>query len=431
MSATLTSSKELFALLQKKSKDKCKFSLSSEEGHTKHFWESLIKTEAHLKLFYELMKRTLDSLIEKRYSDFDAQTTTNCCHGMAIFVRSLILETLELDLEKARLFLESSFETYENDLEGLGKEILSKLSGILIDLMSLYTLHFISEKSLLIGKKSTPSRLNLIVGVSTTFCKRVIEYLQKFFSNFIAQSYESYLDRLDTLLHMNGISIGTWGQYIRDKHIRKDYRNNRYASCLFSMQIVLSQIIQSRSCLAVLNDVFDHETQKLKRRDLYLLRGNGRDLVNIPKCEVIKLYSDGAEPLTVFAGCSTINNSNKKMESIGLESWIHNFPSLVLACDTHYPQFPKVSKDPGFDSSPIAPSEKQLNDIINFHKKIEGVTGEKPSLYCLSHIFPASLYQFLNVITGTASKDLPVCPIPYIINQKYKMQKSSTSPEKA
>jgi len=400
MSATPPSTKELFTLLQKKSKDKCKFSLSCEEGHTKHIWQSLIKTEAHLKLFYELMKRTLDSLIEKRYSDFDAQTTTNCCHGIAIFVRRLILETMELDLEEIKAYFQNPLD---NSIESV--------PGVFVDLISLYTLTFITEVAPSRGRICYPKKLKKLTPSGTDFCQHLVKKLQVNFSILITKKYSEFLKNIEQEMEICGAPIKMWGKYVGRQFLREDNRGKIYASSLFSMQVAIAQIIQSKSKIAFVNDVINDKENKRVNREVYLLQGNGVDkFISLDVNE----NADIKEPVIVFSGCSNTDRENSNNNSLSLKSWMLDFPSLVLAGETHYPQFPKV-KDSDFDFSPILPEEPILQTILERHRKVEGVSAKNPSLLCFTHIFPASLKQVLDVLREINIQALPDTLIPSIL----------------
>jgi hypothetical protein len=80
--------------------------------------------------------------------------------------------------------------------------------------------------------------------------------------------------------------------------------------------------------------------------------------------------------------------------------WIDRFPELILACDTHYPQFPLVRDDPTFSSDPIVPSEPQLAACIERYKKVPGTSYRDASLFCLSHVYTASVREVYEAMEG-------------------------------
>ena len=90
-----------------------------------------------------------------------------------------------------------------------------------------------------------------------------------------------------------------------------------------------------------------------------------------------------------------------------MKNQLPHFQQLALACDTHYPQFPDVADDPNFDSTPIQPSETSLRKIIEEHSRIDGVSAQNPTFYCLSHIYSASLGQAIQVFSGRNLEALP------------------------
>ncbi len=57
----------------------------------RNVWESHVASKNHAIFFCRLISRTVDVYFSKEYTFFDAHTTTNCCHGIALLARTLVL----------------------------------------------------------------------------------------------------------------------------------------------------------------------------------------------------------------------------------------------------------------------------------------------------------------------------------------------------
>ena len=115
---------------------------------------------------------------------------------------------------------------------------------------------------------------------------------------------------------------------------------------------------------------------------------------NISFLEPLDLF----EPVIVFEGSSYSDNLDIHSFTQIMDDWLTKFPELVLACDVFYPQFPKRLDDPLFDNSPIVPEELDFKKLIQKYSLIEGYSIKNPSIFCLTHVFPASLEE-LNLAT--------------------------------
>jgi hypothetical protein len=175
------------------------------------------------------------------------------------------------------------------------------------------------------------------------------------------------------------------------------------------MQVSLGYLAQNQATIALVNDLMDPHSMKIKGRYVRLLRnlGNG----NFSLLEDHSLIKED-EPIIVFGGYAFSNALDIGCLSLKMEPWVRQIPSLILACDTHYPQFPSVVDDPSFDSSPIIPKEKALADIIQTHSKIRGVSAKDPSLFCLSHIFVANMKALMHASDALGIGSFPSSYIP-------------------
>ena len=73
-------------------------SFSSSLGYSKNIWENSLSLVEHFAFFFHMVIETIDSCLGKDYINFDAQTTSNCCHGLSILTRDLILSVNQIDL---------------------------------------------------------------------------------------------------------------------------------------------------------------------------------------------------------------------------------------------------------------------------------------------------------------------------------------------
>ncbi len=345
---------------------------------------------------YQIAKRTLKALLAHHYSDFDAQTTSNCCHGMSLLVRELICLSNHEDLQELLDAIEKRIE--EN-------KIVSDftLPKPLIELCQLYILAYVRTICLK-GIRTSAIKLKSISPLGNSFFQNLVKMLQRDFSNKIAFQYEHYLYEIGDFIKTCGVSIRLWGKYVSPSYLRISSQNIYFASCLFSMQVSLAHLISSKAKIAVVNDIYDSKDRLIKRY-VKILKGNGMDgfepMHFRPDDHPTSFFD---EPMIVFGGCSY--NEDPDFVSSQMEEWIYRFPNLVLACDTFYPQFPKI--DLYFNKDPIVPEEKILQKAIDHHKELNGVSASNPTLFCLNHVYPASLKQIL-------WNEIPAYKIPKIL----------------
>jgi hypothetical protein len=153
------------------------------KGLSRPIWEGSLNKKEHSLFFLCILKETLNSLTEGHYTDFDAQTTSNCCHGLSILVRKLILSLQPIQNElAAALQLESE----------LTPTLLNSLPGELIDLSSLYILTLIIEIDPIRGRRTIPLKLQSKGNLGTSFCEKVVKRLQRTFSTFVAENYQNF-----------------------------------------------------------------------------------------------------------------------------------------------------------------------------------------------------------------------------------------------
>src|SRR5262245_51923066 len=63
----------------------------------------LIISKNKLSFFYHVMVKTIESCLSATYTDFDAHTTSTCCHGIALLVQDLIFSIKHLDLRSLQV----------------------------------------------------------------------------------------------------------------------------------------------------------------------------------------------------------------------------------------------------------------------------------------------------------------------------------------
>lgn len=354
---------------------------------------------------YRTMMKALESLKDRRYSDFDPHTVSNCCHGMAFYTTSLIASVLNLDFLDLLQEGEQAIERLKNFTLLPPLECFWQAPPELIHLARLYIISFIKEITPEKLLKTVTSKLKQLSPVGSSFCRDLSKSIQGFYSNFIAKRYAFLFDRIKNDFFINGLSIKLWGRYVSCEHLRKDKKGTLYASNLFSMQTLLAYAIYSKSKIAVVTDFFDPNDQN-KGKHLCILLGDGKNKMKLQTSEEISSFPPD-EPVMVFGACAYSNTLDLSQLDSHLRPWLTEFPSLVLACDVFYPQFPKAGNDPEFDSQPITPKEPELQELLSRFASFKGFSSEDPSLFCLTHIYSASIEQLTNVLTKKNLTDLP------------------------
>lgn len=375
-------------------------------GDTSKIWEKHITSNQKLLFFYRAIIKTIDACLAGEYTKFDGHTTTNCCHGIALLASKLVCSVLQLDLMKIKQLLNEKVTQVEsNPPESLTLE--ENISQELLLLMSLYVLaatrDFTSEKKM----RTEAKKLREISHVGVEFCWQLVNVLKKHVSNMVAYSYQSFVDEIPSSILVNGIPVSVWGNYVSHNYIRVDKRGIYYTSCVFSTQVVLGFLLFSGAKIAFVNDIFDSNKSFIGRH-IYVLEGDRKKSFKILSEGDLKT-SNKKEPTIVFAGYAYTNNLDAQQLPFGLNSWINNFPGLMLACDAVYPQFPKVHDDLEFDSSPVLPQEENLQRVLYNHATVQGVSASDPSLFCSSHTYCASLEQVLEDKSKKKGYRLPIC----------------------
>lgn len=359
---------------------------------------------------YRILQKAIDAFIARKFSYFDAHTTTNCCHGMAIYVTNLLHKVSNLNLYEIRFEAEKFLASLpEKTNESANQQLRSwYLPQPLIDLVSIYILAFAKEQDPIKGTRTKKEKLKEIAPLSTKFCNKVINCLQDTFSNSIALSYQFLHSEIDSTCVINSFFIDVWAKYVRESFLRSDKRGIKYAPCLFSMQVSIAYLLQNKAIIAIILDSLD-QNLFLNRRKVQLLKSNGKSFKSITIDE-LEFY-DKAAPIIVFGGCSFTEMNCEKFNN-AIEPWINDFPSLILACDVFYPQFPEVKDDPFFDSSPVEVEEENLKNKLQEFAKLKGFSSCDPSLFCLAHVYPASIFEIRKCINETNTESLPISSVP-------------------
>jgi hypothetical protein len=283
----------------------------------------------------------------------------------------------------------------------------------LLDLSCLYILAFIKEANPITGGRTRTTRLKNIAPISTNLCNKIAHNLKKQFANLVAMRYELLLDKMDGDLEVNSVSVDVWGKYIRRPYLRTDKHGLLYASSLFSMQVCLAYLIVSGSKVAIINDLMT-DTGELKGRYVRLFEGDGHiKLRALQSNELFKLdLFHTFDPVVVIGGCAYSNDLDIQSLTLQMDFWVDEIMRLILACDVFYPQFPAVTTDSEFKSSPIKPEEPKLNNILEKTSLIKGVSAVEPTLFCSTHIYTASVGQVRNLMNNMDEDSLPISILP-------------------
>lgn len=387
----------------------------SEEATPIHFIsprqsiQSSLPQKNQLSFYYRAIIKAIDSLQNRVYSDFDAHTTSNCCHGLAIYAREVLLRALSLDLVHYQNQAQDAL--LDNSISD--SPVILTFPRVLIEACRLFICSLIRiEDPLCPGRNvSDSSKLQSLGNITRAFASKTSWSLQKYFSNLIAQRYSLLSCTLPSSFILHGIPINLWGNYVSSNHLRSDRKDVIYAPCLYSMQISLAFLSFHQAEIAVDNNVFSENAVPVDHF-ISILKGDGCGGFHLlpPQKASYWLSQAPADPIIVFGGSSFSSVRELKGLKTSFTNSLLNFPNLVLSCDAFYPQFPRVLDDPNFDNSPIRPLESELSEILNKAANISGVSAEDPSLFCLTHIYPASGRQLSRRIRG-ARDSLPSSPI--------------------
>ncbi len=348
--------------------------------------------------------KSIEVLQSKKFSMFDAHTTSKCCHGMAFMVKHIIISLSKVNLKSTQeqflLFVE---QLNSDKVDCIDQNLINKCSFHLLILGALLITSIAGCVHPHKGRVTRPQEIKKISYISTDFSRRLVTQLQRYFSKLVANSYQDILQSVTKNVTVNRVNIQTWGRYVLPKYFRKCQRKITYVSCLYSTQVILAKLISLKSIIGVISDIVDENFQLIERR-VHLLQGNGEN--NFKVLPEDKRHNvDAKEPLLVFGGVTVQDPSNYKHQLKSISKWLEDFPALVLANDIYYPQFPKVSNDPQFNSNPIAINDKLIIQEFEKLSEVKGVTISDPSLFCLAHIFTTNLAE----IFGTFGEKLSCC----------------------
>ncbi|MGE3557147.1 MAG: hypothetical protein AB7M93_30010 [Candidatus Obscuribacterales bacterium] len=356
----------------------------------------------HILFCYRLLASTIKSLQLAHYTDFDAHTAANCCHGISLLARDWILALNKLEVERVASALEEQIQCLaEMNRKSMPLDHVIKVPISLLGLARLYALKIGSMQTDDYVVRTETERLNQISPISRSFGRRLIAHLQAYVANTVADRYQILLSGYEPFL-ISGIQSHQWIKYVGSSYLRTDNRGRRYAAAAYSCQVALGYMMQQQAKLAIVNDLFSSQGEYRGRyvRVVQGAKNNG--------FSIMEQSSDTAhyEPVVVFGGACYSDNISPSTLEQEMDRWAARIDSLVLACDCYYPQFPSVSDDPSFNSSPIRPTEDSLINAFAIHARIAGVSSADPTLWCLSHIYPASLEQVL--ADGKGQPSLPI-----------------------
>ena len=180
-------------------------------------WGPFLKENRHYIFFYKILLLTIGSLNKGEYTAFDAHTTANCCHGMSVLARLLILANQNLNLE---IFSKEIHKKLSLILKESNPSSINWLPWQLVALASLYALTYVGEIDPKKGRRTIPQKLKTVFPVGTKFSEKLVRNLQRIFSNIVANSYQIFVDESIEGLFIAGASITDWGKYIHHKSLR-------------------------------------------------------------------------------------------------------------------------------------------------------------------------------------------------------------------
>lgn len=363
---------------------------------------------------YRAAIKAIHATLDSKYTAFDALTATTCCHGIALIVRQILLEISHFELKEILAALkknEALFEPAQIDKKKL--EVLNQFSlpSQLIQLTQLYLLTIIKEKDLDKGWRTIKNNLKEISPVGTRLCHSLVKMLQNYFANRAAESYHAYAQATDHSGSINNLPLSFWSKYVQPDYLRVDRCGRKYAACIYSMQISLYHLMQNRAKIAIINDL-RRENGEYHTSLVQLLQGSTDNFIPLNITDDLLENYNLNEPVVVFGGCTYTKTIDPKQMQEKLRPWFARFPSLVLSCDIFYPQFPKVPDDPDFNSEPIQPEEEVLKKIFEKYSSQSGFSAKDPSIFCLAHIYVASLKQVLAAASSQTKSELSESFIP-------------------
>ena len=101
-------------------------------------WEESLVSSDQVIFFYHAIIKSLHAYVTKNYTLFDAHTTTNCCHGIAVFAREQVLSISHLDIEALKEFCLAKIEQLKS---GSNAPICTRwIPDSLFNLAALYVL---------------------------------------------------------------------------------------------------------------------------------------------------------------------------------------------------------------------------------------------------------------------------------------------------
>jgi len=361
-------------------------------------WEKHIDNPKKLKFLLTYIQKAIESCLSKTYSDFDAHITSNCCHGISLFVSEIVRAAFHIDLPRLQQAINQMIDQLPHHNHDTIKSTLATISPTLLHLAGLYVLHCAREINDRLEVRTKIQPLKIGTDIGSNFCWKIVNALQRYYSNLTVSNYQKYSQSIDSTIFQNGAPLKLWSRYIDTPYIRVDQRKIKYASCIYSTQICLAYLMQTKARVAVLNNIVNDKNE-LIARETRLLRGNGGNgFIPLSQNEIELLEPrEMYEPVTIFEGCTRLTNTTLKHHNAKLSLHLPNLSSLILSCDTHYFQFPRVKNDPNFDDSPIVPQELELQNAFIKHERLPGVSSNNPFLFCLTHIRTASMQQLRKI----------------------------------
>ena len=258
------------------SKEKSSCTLREKESDSsRQVWETKLSSPQKKLFFLKALLLSIQAIKNKDYSKFDAHTTSNCCHGIAVLSHDRIKKCLKLDLSPIYREAEELTRHLSVNQDFYCNSFLEKLPLELVDLLSLYVLAHSRKIDPVHGAYSCFGALKVISPAPNRFYKKIMNNLRKHFSNFVAFNYK----KLGQQIHFEdilGLPVETWIKYVQEPFLRKDQKGGVYAPCIFSMQIAIAYLASKGIKVVVLNDILDKGADtKCRHVEILVAEANG------------------------------------------------------------------------------------------------------------------------------------------------------------
>ena len=365
-------------------------------------------SDLQLRFLWRILRETLDTCVRGDYSFFDGHTASTCCHGVALLALELLKSISSNDAKDyIKFFFPSDSRLAQNNAK-------TEIPNTLILLSRLYILQMAKVPNFSKGYITDLEELKKY-GLSNRFLSRMVKSLQKNIANLVSCRNSLYFEQLPLSTKIHGIPASIWGQYVSKSHTRYSPSSGiSYSSNLFSMRGTMAYLSHKRYLIALIIDVIDENSLPQDRYiSIYEGNGHGHFICLFSPTKNFPLSSLPRNvPVFALGGVAQPSNIDIEDYHLNIHKWENNLLELVLACDIWYPQFPVVSTDSTFDSSPIVPEESSIRSLIDTWSLVDGVQAHNPAICCLTHIYPTSCGEIIDEIQEN-TLSLPRSFIPH------------------